>query len=257
MHPGSGIVDVVAFSTHNDEHEHSIEQVFRGARRPTGQSIQNDGLCAPKNAIVLPRFDGLRPAGSDLVQPAGILGNELHPHFGPSGQSQSGLAASMNRKVIFDQQPAVRLEVANYRLHELDVTGTISTRTDQDRSLSRGWFKRTMHPDVPPATVIGFKGRASRSTNPVFAGVGLDGQRTHLIDTNDPCVRRRPQIGPDDAPLFSANYGLCCSASWNQLCCRFHFSPSFSNQVQIVESERWRPYRSSNARYSRSSVHRA
>ena len=95
--------------------------------------LNTTAFACQRTQLLPPRFDGLRPAESDQGQPAGILGNELYPHFGPSGQSQSGLAASMNRKVIFDQQPAVRLEATNNQLHELNVTGTIPTRTDQDR----------------------------------------------------------------------------------------------------------------------------
>jgi len=56
-------------------------------------------------------------------------------------------------------------------------------------------------------------------------------------------------------PLISTNSGSCLSASWNQLCCRFHLKPSSSIQVQMVESDRWTPCRSRKAVCNRSSVH--
>lgn len=55
-------------------------------------------------------------------------------------------------------------------------------------------------------------------------------------------------------PLFSTNSGSCLAASWNQLCWRFHSRPSSESHVQIVESERWTPSRSSKAICRRSRV---
>lgn len=48
----------------------------------------------------------LLPPRLDQVQPAGIFGDELDLHFGPSRQSQFGLLADVDRQVVFDDQPA-------------------------------------------------------------------------------------------------------------------------------------------------------
>ena len=54
---------------------------------------------------------------------------------------------------------------------------------------------------------------------------------------------------------FSTNSASCFSTSWNQLCWCFHPKPSSAIHVQMVESDRWTPWRSSKALYSLFKVH--
>src|SRR5438045_4876502 len=96
-----------------------------------------------------------------------------------------------------------------------------------------------MHPDFAPATVIWLKGGSVRSSFPLLPRIGFDGYRSHFIHTNHSRPRAGGEIGRDDAPLFSTNSGSCFSASWNQLCWRFHASPSAASHSQMVESDRW------------------
>jgi len=197
----------------------------------------------------------LLPPRFNQVQPTSILGNELYLQFGPSSQGQSGLSTLMNREIVFNNQPTVGWKLANNLFQELNVTDAISTRTHQNRCLSSRRLKRTMNPHFASATVIGLKSCSSRSQLPFFTRIGLDGYWTHFINTDDPCSGRRRHISLDYAPLFSTNSGSCFSASWNQLCCRFHLNPSSSIQVQMVESDKWVPCRSRKVVCSRSSVH--
>jgi hypothetical protein len=197
----------------------------------------------------------LFPPRLNQVQPTSILGNELYPQFGPSSQRQSGLSTLMNSKVVFNNQPTIGRKLADNLFQELNVAGAISTRAYQDRCLSGSWFKRSMNPHFAAATIIRFESSSSWSQFPFFTRVGLDSYWTHFINTDDSCSRRRCHISLDYAPLFSTNSGSCFSASWNQLCCRFHLNPSSSIQVQMVESDKWVPCRSRKAVCSRSSVH--
>ena len=197
----------------------------------------------------------LFPPRLNQVQPTSILGQEQNLQFGPSRQGQSGLSSLMNREIVFNDQPPVGRKLADNLFQELNVAGTIATRTQQNRRLSSSWFERTMNPHFTSATIIRLKCRSPWTQLPFFARISLDGYGTHFINTDNACSRRRRHISPDYAPLFSTNSGSCLSASWNQLCCRFHLKPSSSIQVQMVESDKWVPCRSRKAVCSRSSVH--
>ncbi len=142
----------------------------------------------------------------------------------------------------------------DYLFQQLNMAGTVPAGAHHDVSLASGWLKGAVHPQLAPAAIIRFKGGSMGSQFPFLARVGFDRQWSQFIDADDPGMGRWAHIGSDVGPLFSANSGSCFSASWNQLCWRFHWNPSSSIQVQIVESDRWTPSRSSEARCSRSSV---
>jgi len=67
----------------------------------------------------------------------------------------------------------------------------------------------------------------------VMSLVGIQGQcsrRKRRTTNSEHSFARYPN-------LFSTNSGACCSASWNQLCWRFHSNPSSFIHVQMVESD--------------------
>jgi len=129
----------------------------------------------------------LLPPRLNEIEPAGILGNELDLHFGPGCQSQFHLSRGVNTEIVFDDQPAIRWEFNEDLLQQLNMTGTVSSWTHQNRCLPGGRFKRPMRPQLTSATIVRFKGRPIETQFPFFARVGLDRQRSQLIDANDPC----------------------------------------------------------------------
>ena len=140
-------------------------------------------------------------------------------------------------------------------LQQLNVTGTIPSGTEQRNGLSGSRLKPAMHPQLPAPSIIWFKGRPVWTQLPFFSRIGLDRNRSHFIHTDHPGAGKRGQVGRYDAPLFSTNSGSCFSASWNQLCWRFHLNPSPSTHSQMVESDKWTPSRSWKAVCKRSNVH--
>jgi hypothetical protein len=55
--------------------------------------------------------------------------------------------------------------------------------------------------------------------------------------------------------LFFSNSGSYFSASWNQFSCCFHSKPFFANHSQIIESNKWTPWRFLNSVCNRYNVH--
>jgi len=180
----------------------------------------------------------LLPPRLDQVQPTSILGNELQLHFRPGGQSQLDLPTDVNRQVILDDQPTVGRKGEHDFLQQLNVAGTVSSGTEQRNRLSSGWLKGTMHPQLSTSSIIGFKDRPVWTDLPFFSGICFDRNRSHFIHTDHPGAWKRGQVSRYDAPLFSTNSGSCFSASWNQLCWRFHLNPSPSTHSQMVESDK-------------------
>jgi hypothetical protein len=130
------------------------------------------------------------------------------------------------------------------------VTGAVTPGAEYQ--LTSGRVKGPMNPKLAAPTIVRRKGCSTRTGLPLFAWVGLDRQRPEFINTYQSCARWRGYVSPDYAPLFSTNSWSCLF--WNQLCWRFHSRPSSESHVQMVESERWTPWRSSKAPCRRSSV---
>jgi len=219
--------------------------------------IQNQGqLIQVFKALT---FEGqgtqLLPPGFNQVQPTSIFGNELQLNLRPGCQRQFHLSTGVNDHIIFNDQPTIRRKLTDHLFYQLNMTGTISSRADQNACLPSRGFERTMHPQLSTPTVVWLKGSSVRSRLPFFSWIGFDRDWPHFINANNTRTRRRSYVGCDDAPLSSANSGSDFSALWNQLCWRFHSNPSASNHSQIVESDKWVWLRSSRARCSRSNVH--
>jgi hypothetical protein len=82
----------------------------------------------------------LLPPRLDQVQPTSIFGNELQLHFWPGSQSQFDLVADMDRQVILNNQPTIGRKSDHDFLQELNVAGTVPSRTEQRNGLSTGWL---------------------------------------------------------------------------------------------------------------------
>src|ERR671919_841407 len=186
----------------------------------------------------------LLPPGLHEVQPAGILGDELDLKLRPGQQPQLNLPAGVYAQVIFDDQPPLRRKLGHYLFQKPQVTGAAPTVTKHQLRLPTGGFKGSVDPQFAPAYIVGLKGGPLWPKLPLLARVGLHRQGSQFIHADHPSARRRGEISLDDAPLFSTNW-----ESW-----RFHSNPSSASQVQMVESERWIPSRSSKADCNRSKV---
>ena len=197
----------------------------------------------------------LLPPGFDQIEPASILGNELKAYLGPSQQGSLDIAAFMNDEVVFDDQPTVTRKDSNHLLQQLNMRGTIARRATKNCGQASSWFEGAVNPDGAATTVVRFEGGPVRSDLPLLTRVGFSSNRSQFVKADNSSARWRPQVCPDDAPLFSTNSGSCLSASWNQLCCRFQTNPSAFNHFQMVEVPRSRPYRSSYSFCRRGKVH--
>ena len=198
----------------------------------------------------------LLPPRLNQVQPTGVFGDELQLHFGPGGKGQFSLFADMDRQVFYDDQLSLDGKGSHDLFQQLHMTGTIPAWTEQGYRLSRRWLKSTMHPQLPATSIVWFKGCSVGAGLPFFSRIGFDRSRSHFIATDYSYAWQWVQVRLDDAPLFSTNWGSCFSASWNQLSWRFQRKPSASTHSQMVESERWTPFRSWNADCNRSRVHK-
>src|SRR3990172_1952321 len=197
----------------------------------------------------------LFPPGFDQVQPTGVLGQEQDLNFGPSRQSQLHLATGMDRQIVFDQQPTVSRKLDHQGLDQVNMTEAVSARAGENGGLSACRFESAMRPELATPTIIRLKGCPMIALQPFFARISLHRQGSHFIDADHPRAGWRHYVRRDNTPLFSTNCGSCFSASWNQLSWRFHSNPSSAIQVQMVESDRCTPSRSSKALCRRSSVH--
>lgn len=155
----------------------------------------------------------LLPPGFNQVQPTGVLRDELDLNFRPGGQSEFDLLAGVNGQVVFDQQPTVRRKLQDHLLQQLEMTGAIPSWAHPDRGLPAGWLKGSMHPQLAASAIIRFKGGPLGTYLPFFARIGLNRQRPQLVQADHSGAFRWRQIGCDDAPLFSTNWGSCFSAS--------------------------------------------
>ncbi len=197
----------------------------------------------------------LFPPGFNQVQPASILGDELHLDFRPSGQSKSGLTTMMDAQVVLNNHPTVSRKNLHHQTQQLNMTDAIPTRTHHNSCLPRGRLESSMNPEFAAPSIVRFKRGPITTWLPFFSWICLNRQGTQFVNTNHTCSSRRGYVRLNYGPLFSTNSGSCCAESWNQLCWRFHLKPSSSIQVQMVESDKWTSWRSLNARCSRSSVH--
>ncbi len=135
---------------------------------------------------------------------------------------------SVGRQVVFNEQPPIRRELAHHHLYQANMTGAIPSGGCQDRRLAGSRLKSAMHPDLPTPPVVGLKGGPMASGYPFLSGISLHGQRPQFVYADHPRPRWRLHVRRNDGPLFSTNCGSCFSASWNQLCWRFHLNPSSS-----------------------------
>jgi hypothetical protein len=197
----------------------------------------------------------LFPPGFNQIEPTGILRNKLKTNFRPSHQSRFNIARLMNRKVVFDYQPAVTGKGSDHLFQQLDVRGAVTGRAAQDSRQTGGRFEGTVDPDSAASAVIRLESSPIRAQFPFLTGIGLDSDRSQLIDADIPCVGSRLYVSPDDGPLFSTNCGSCLSGCWNQLCCRFQSRPSACIHFQMVEGLNRSPYRSSYLPCNRVNVH--
>ena len=197
----------------------------------------------------------LLPPRFNQIEPASILGYELKANLWPSQQGGLHISAFVNNEIVFDDQPAVAGKSGNHLFQQLDMRGAIARRATENRGQTGGWFEGTMDPNRTATTVVGRESSSIWPQLPLLTGVGFCGKRPQFIQADNSSTWRRPQVGPDDGPLFSTNSGSCLAASRNQLCCRFQANPSTFSHFQMVEMPNRRPYRFSNSVCRRVKVH--
>ena len=163
------------------------------------------------NVCEAPSFQRQRtqlfPPGFYEIQPTDVLGNELRSDLGPRGQSQGGLTTVMRSQVIRNQQPVLCWEVCHDFAQQLNMTGAIPARTQQEGRLARRRLKGTQHPQGATASMVRLKGCAIQASLPLLSRTGLGKQRPQFVYTNHACVLWRRHIGRDYAPLFLRTLG--------------------------------------------------
>ena len=135
------------------------------------------------------------------------------------------------------------------------MAGTIPFVGEYKSGFTSRWLKCAMDPNFATTTVVRFKSSSRLFEDPLRSRIGFGCQGSQFIQANGAGSLWFHRVSRYDEPLFPTNSGSCFSGSWNQLSCLRQQNPSSSTQVQMVESDRWTPWRSLKALCNRSRVH--